>query len=85
MTFINAIVNTPQDLLKRIKIRQELNKLDFPKVLAALRTIDYDESPELDTQVATYDEECESDEADLKKRFEHIEFPSDGDIYQVSD
>lgn len=32
----------------------------------------YDESPELDTQLNTFEEEEQADDAELKKRFEHV-------------
>jgi len=72
MALINAVINVPQDLDLRISLRKEFFELKFKEILAALRQVKYEDSPELDTQVKIFDDEDEHDTAELTKRYAHL-------------
>jgi len=58
MAFINAIVNSPEDLEHRALLRNEFMDLGIHNVLPELRKM---ASPELDTQLNIFEEEAEAD------------------------
>jgi len=72
MTFVNALTNSPDDTDLRMSLRQELTNLGFKEILEKLKKISYEEAPELDTQISTFEEEESLDNEELKKRFGHV-------------
>ncbi|KAJ3281050.1 Diaphanous, partial [Borealophlyctis nickersoniae] len=67
LSFINAIVNSPEDLEFRVCLRNEFMGLKIVDILPALRSIDHDT---LNTQLHIFEEEAA---ADYDALFEHLE------------
>ncbi|EFA83348.1 actin binding protein [Heterostelium album PN500] len=73
LSFINVIVNSPPEIDLRLSLRQEFYWLGLKEIIADLSKYEYDESPELDTQITVFEEEENKDSKEMADRFN--EFP----------
>jgi len=74
LTFINALVNGPNDIDIRIRIRKELYHHGFKEILDKLRDLDLSDENnfEIDNQIQIFDDEEKNDAEDFKARFSHL-------------
>ncbi|KAI8837101.1 formin homology 2 domain-containing protein [Chytridium lagenaria] len=81
MTFINAIVNSPEDLAFRVTLRNEFMDLGIAQLLPSLREIN---SEELNTQLNIFEEEGAYDFELLAERLqaEAIEFRDVDEVFE---
>eukprot|EP01133_Synstelium_polycarpum_P012056 gene12056-14107_t len=73
LSFINIIVNSPPEIDLRLSLRSEFFMLGLKELLADLSKYEYDESPELDTQITVFEDEESKDNKEMSERFS--EFP----------
>ena len=71
MSLINAIVNAPENISVRIRLRQEFSTRRLPEIMQVLRV---DCPPELTTQLNVYVEESEADSSDASSVFQQAGF-----------
>eukprot|EP01113_Clastostelium_recurvatum_P000474 TRINITY_DN1020_c0_g1_i1.p1 TRINITY_DN1020_c0_g1~~TRINITY_DN1020_c0_g1_i1.p1 ORF type:complete len:1287 (+),score=454.62 TRINITY_DN1020_c0_g1_i1:105-3965(+) len=72
MAFINALVNSPEDIDLRMALRQEFYMIGIKDVLQTLRLFNYDDSPLLDTQIKVWEDEEANDEKDMASVYERL-------------
>ena len=65
MSFINCVVNCPEDLMTRIRLRKEFESLGLLSVIKTLRGLPFDD---LMTQLDTFEDEMEADYVDAKEQ-----------------
>eukprot|EP01117_Protostelium_nocturnum_P015557 TRINITY_DN6052_c0_g1_i1.p1 TRINITY_DN6052_c0_g1~~TRINITY_DN6052_c0_g1_i1.p1 ORF type:complete len:1166 (-),score=432.81 TRINITY_DN6052_c0_g1_i1:21-3518(-) len=74
LTFINALINAPEDLEVREEFRSEFKNLGMEEILKALKEkLNPEKDFDLETQIDTYEEEGRGDQRELEKRFEDIQ------------
>jgi len=74
LSFINIIVNSPAEIDLRLSLRQEFYWLGLKEILVDLSKYEYDESPELDTQITVFEEEESKDNKEMSERF--VDYPT---------
>ncbi|GAM27596.1 hypothetical protein SAMD00019534_107720 [Acytostelium subglobosum LB1] len=73
LSLINTIVNAPPEIDLRLSLRQEFYWLGLKELIEQLSKYEYDDSPELDTQITVFQEEESKDNKEMADRFS--EFP----------
>jgi prefoldin subunit 5 len=74
LTFINAIINSPNDIDLRLALRTEFNKLGIENIIKKLKDqLAKENDVDLETQVDTFEEEGKDDFKELTERFQDLD------------
>eukprot|EP01132_Coremiostelium_polycephalum_P005576 gene5576-6942_t len=69
LALINSIVNSPEEIDERVQLRTEFSRLGLDSIIHENKKIQYEEAPELLTQIDVYEDESRSDQEELSERF----------------
>ncbi|EGC39081.1 hypothetical protein DICPUDRAFT_148204 [Dictyostelium purpureum] len=73
LTLINGIVNSSEEVDERIQLRGEFSRLGLDEIIRVNKKIQYEEAPDLLTQIDVYDDELRADQEELAERFADLE------------
>jgi len=74
LTFINAIINSPNDIDLRLALRNEFNKLGIENIIKRLKDqLAKENDVDLETQIDTFEEEGKDDFKELTERFQDLD------------
>ncbi|EGG13416.1 actin binding protein [Cavenderia fasciculata] len=73
LSLINAIVNSPEEVDERVHLRTEFSRLGFDNIILKFKKLQYEEAPELVTQVDVYEEENRADQEELFDKFSGLD------------